>query len=216
MQEINAWLSNSDDFETGKQLYIKYGDNSFFKKTLESYGPTPYNIKKLSAELTALAPAEPAIIDKPTSKIEQSALAHPDTDEPVTSPDPKDTERYLSLKELRSKKYRQIDHNMAALAVSSDQHYRHMTAKQILLLHSQIQDIYRLTDYFDDYNKFPDILVKDEILRTPAEKLQKLWESTSKAKKRLASGKCRNIHKTEKLILKNELKIAELKRKDSK
>ncbi|HEY0177049.1 MAG TPA: hypothetical protein VGC08_11770, partial [Pedobacter sp.] len=68
MQEINAWLSNSDDFEIGKKLYIKYGDNSFFKKTLENYGPTPYNIKKLSAELTALAPAEPANLDKPTPK----------------------------------------------------------------------------------------------------------------------------------------------------
>ncbi|WP_316743418.1 hypothetical protein [Pedobacter antarcticus] len=214
MQEINAWLKDSEDFDKGVELYVKYGTNSFFKTTLIKFGCTPFNIQKLVAELTALAPAAPAPQEPKSASnhivTHQKPLPIPD--EALPAPDPKDTERYLALKELLRIKYRQMDRNRAALAISSDKEYRHLTAKQIMKLDSDIKDIYRLIDYFDAHECFPQ-LTKDEIIRTPTEELQSLWVSNSRAKTRLKSGKCRNIHNTEQLIIKNNIRIEQLKRK---
>ncbi|WP_316780389.1 hypothetical protein [Pedobacter antarcticus] len=214
MQEINAWLKDSEDFDKGVELYFKYGKNSFFKTTLIKFGCTPFNIQKLVAELTALAPAAPA--PQQHTSASNHLVTHqkplPAPDGALPAPDPKDTERYLALKELLRTKYRQMDRNRAALAISSDKEYRHLTAKQIMKLDNDIKDIYRLIDYFDAHERFPH-LAKDEIIRTSAEEIQLLRVSSSKAKKRLDLGKCRNIHKTEQLIIKNNLRIEQLMRK---
>ncbi|MNY48502.1 hypothetical protein D3C86_1838410 [compost metagenome] len=105
---------------------------------------------------------------------------------------------------------------MTALGMSSDQSFLHLTAKQILSLHADISDIYKLIDHYDEYGCFPQITVKDEIIRTPAEEIQLLRQSNSKAKKRLNSGTCKDIDKTKKLIEANNIKIRDLLNKISK
>ena len=204
MQEINAWLNNSGDFKTGMLLYIKYGSNSFFKKTLEKFGETPFNIQKLGAELSALAPTLPA--NQEYQELDADSSKQP----PFPPLCPKETERYLSLKVLQQTKYRQLDHNRAALAISTDKSYRHLTAKQIIKLTDQIRDIYILLDFYEINQKFPDVAAKDNLICTPEEEIQLLRQSNSKAKSRIKKGNCRNLHKTEQLIIKNNKRISEL------
>lgn len=211
MQEINAWLNGERDFNTGSELYAKYGDNSFFKKVLLN-GPAPYTIKKLEAELESLAPAPPAHCDAFKIEIVSSA---PDRHtggqgNPVSNPDPKAMERYLSLKVLLKQTYRQIERNMTVLDISNDEPVLLQTANQILTLHDKIAEIFDLIDFFDEHNRFPDIVVDEEIVKTPEEQRQALYVSTSKAEKRLSSGSCKNQAKTIALIAANKKRIAEL------
>ena len=219
MQEINAWLRSGKDFETGKALYIKYGKNSLFKSLLNTQGATPYNIKKLGADLKDLAPAPPAIsTEAPPISIVATVPppANLQEGEKAEAPQPsvKLMERYLGLKELLKQKYRQLERNMAVLDFSDDPNFLHLTAKQILSLNNQIGDIHDLIDYFDEHGTFPFVEVTEEIIRTPAQELQLLWQSNSKAKRRINSGKCRDIKKTQELIEINNKRISELLGKD--
>jgi hypothetical protein len=216
MQDIHAWLHGDREFYAGIELYEKYGSNGFFLRLLHSDGPTNYNIEKLESELECLAPPLTATFDTTRPLIPDRAQL-PKTeagfdDHPITDPvDLRHYARYLALKELKKNKYRQLDHNMAALGMSNDQTFLHLTAKQILSLHEQISDIYKLLDHYDDFGHFPEIEVKEEIIRTPEEAIQLLWQSNSRAKSRLATGKCRNVAKTEQLIVENNKRIADLK-----
>lgn len=219
MQEINAWLRSGKDFETGKALYIKFGKNTFFKSLLNTQGATPYNIKKLGAELKVLALAPPAIThDAPPTSIVTPAPppAKVQEAEKAETPPPslKLMERYMSLKELLKQKYRQMERNMAVLDFSDDQNFLHLTAKQILSLNAQIGDIHDLIDYFDEHGTFPFVEVIEEIIRTPAQEVQLLRQSNSKAKRRIENGKCRDIKKTKELIEINNKRISELLGKD--
>lgn len=210
MQEINAWLQSKRDFETGKALYIKYGSNTFFKTLLQNHGNTPYNIKKLGAELKALAPASPVLPPPADPQPVSSTSNHP----PKEPPSIKLMERYMSLKELLKMKYRQMERNMAAIDFSDDPQFLHLSAKQILSLHTAIGDIHDLIDYFDEHGTFPTVQLSEEVIRTPEHEIQLLRQSTSKAKRRLASGKCRDLAKTKELIELNDKRIAELLGKD--
>lgn len=211
MQEINAWLQNGRDFNTGAELYNKYGDNSFLKKLLLSE-PTPYTKEKLEAELEALASAQPAIqTDIEFTKIEYEAPVQPDQVEPEkVTVDPKQHARYLSLLELKKNTYRQLENNMVAMRMSSDQSFLHVTAKQILALHSKISEIYRLIDYYDQNGSFPLIKIQEAVVRTPAEEIQLLRVRISRAKGRLKAPNCRDEQKTLKLIEANRNRIAVL------
>jgi hypothetical protein len=222
MQEINAWLLKKD-FEQGKLLYIKYGTNSFFKTLLQS-GPTPFNVKKLGVELTALAPVSPAKQDAPQPQIDEhrppvklkggalvtaaaahqlSVISKPTTKSPANLP------KYLELKELLKNTYRQLERNMAELDISENESYLHLSAKNILSLDQKKRDIYKLLDYYDEHECFPD--VKQKVIRTPTEEIQLLMQSTSKAKTRLKSPKCRDIEATRQLIENNNKRISELR-----
>ncbi len=221
------WLRSGKDFEAGKSLYLTYGTNSFFKSLLNNQGATPYNVKKLGADLKALAPAPPAI-DKKAPRVyvpECNASISPEmvtvSPESVTEtkekgilplPSPtgitSDYPKYLQLKEHLKNAYRQLERNRTELDLGTSQPILHLCAKQILSLHGKIQDIWKLIDYYDAEDRFPEVIA--EIIRTPAEEIQLLRQSTSKAKKRLNSGTCRDIPATQDLITKNNKRIIEL------
>jgi hypothetical protein len=228
MQEINAWLLKKD-FEQGKSLYMKHGTNSYFK-TLLHQGPTPFNVKKLGAELKALAPVSPAAVNQKAttnpvviSEIDKSVIKHADngiitpdivtkvvqTDipEPPTK-SPSDFQKYLELKELLKATYRQMERNMAELDISENESYLHLCAKNIISLNEKKRDIYKLLDHYDQYECFP--AIKQTIIRTPADQIQLLRVSTSKAKDRLKSPTCRDVKATKQLIENNNKRILEL------
>jgi len=46
-QEILKWFTSDRQYESGKQLYMKYGGNLSFKVTLNRIGNTPDNFKFL-------------------------------------------------------------------------------------------------------------------------------------------------------------------------
>jgi len=206
MQDINAWLLSDKNFEVGKTLYLKHGGNSFFKTLLAS-GPTPYNIKKLDAELKSLAPAAPAIPDK-TAVLPSDQRSVEQYEVKSIPKDPDDFARYLDLKELLKSTYRQLERNMIELDLESKQSMLHLISNNILSLHQKIQDIYKLLDHFDEHETFP-TSGKIDIVRTPAAQIQLLRVSNWKARKRLQAG-CRDKEVTEKLILDNNAKIIEL------
>jgi hypothetical protein len=226
MQEITAWLQNKD-FEQGRVLYMKYGTNSYFKTLLES-GPTPFNVKKLGAELKGLAPVSPASTTTrvSTNEIEPSStrrkvpenntstsIPSPPANKPVPAP-AKLMERYLGLKELLKTKYRQLERNMIALDFSEKEEFLLATSKQIISLNDSIGDIHDLIDYFDEHGDFPLIEVQEDLIRTVDQEVQLLRQSNSKAKRRIANGKCRDVKKTNELIELNNKRIAELLGKD--
>lgn len=59
ISRINSWLSDpSRSYDTGVQLYRKYGNNELLKRVF-ARGADRYNHKKLVAELRAICEAEP-------------------------------------------------------------------------------------------------------------------------------------------------------------
>jgi hypothetical protein len=237
MQEINAWLNSGKDFEAGKALYIKYGENSFFKSLLTNQGPTPFNIKKIGAELKALAPAPPAThvqdppaqipfdappslisVRKPPVKAQEAIPVQQPADinagqSEVHTPRTSDYPKYLLLKEQIQTLYRQIERNRTELDLGTDPKLLHLTAKQILSLHAKLQDCWKLVDYFDEHGSFPLVKPTIEEVRaelSPAKEIQMLRQSTCKAKTRLKSPGCRDVEGTKALILKNNQRIIEL------
>jgi hypothetical protein len=224
MQEINAWLRSGKDFETGKALYIKYGKNSLFKSLLNTQGATPYNIKKLGADLKDLAPAPPAIsTDAPPISIvatvpppaneQEGEKAEPSN--PYTAPTNNTSEypKYLQLKDYIQKLYRQIERNRTELDLGTNPAFLHQTAKQILSLHGKLQDAWKTVDYYDEHGRFPALKPTTEEVRaelSPADEIQLLRQSTSKAKTRLKNPKCRDVEATKALIQKNIQRIKEL------
>lgn len=221
MQEISAWLNNGRDYDTGVELYEKYGDNGFFKILLKS-GATPYIIDRLEVELEGLAPDAPAIPD--TSNPENlddtphapASLGIPEIPiNPKIPVDIKQHTRYMGLKELQKNLYRQMEHNRTALGMSADQSFLHVTAKQIISLDFKIRDVWCLIDHYDLNGSFPVVQVKEEVIYTSEEKIQLLRVSNSKANRRLKSGKCQNISKTESLIDKNNKEINLLLKKQN-
>jgi hypothetical protein len=214
MQDINAWLESDRSFKIGSELYAKYGTNSFLKKLLLS-NPTPYVIQKLEAELIALAPARPARTDKPQPEIETANL--PQKNEGGSPPiDKKSMERYLLLKSDLKLKYSQLQRNMVALDLLTDESALLQTSTSILTLQDKISDIYDLVDFFDAHKQFPDIQTKAEPIKTSKQELQALYVSASRAKARLESGKCRNVKTTTSLLERTNKRIAEIRERDSR
>jgi hypothetical protein len=207
MQEINAWLQGGQIFTDGVQLYDRYGKSNFLK-TLFANGPTPYNIEKLAAELIALAPTPPAIvevkseIEKPKDKVEEVENI---VKKQVSNPE--NHKIYLAFLEQQKTLYRQLERNMVELDLQKSESILFATAKQILHLHKKITGNYFLIDYFDEHGYFPHQEVK-AALKTDA--MQLLQQSISKAKRRLKSGKCRDAQQTNDLIAEQTKKLMEL------
>lgn len=226
MQEINAWLLSEQNFVKGVALYTRYGTNSFFKGLLQSAGPTPYNIQKLSAELTKLAPASPAIPEIPTipeipnnpDQEQTSNTPQPTTQQGVqrTSETPHrkptnghDHSRYLKLLARRDEVVRQLDRNMAALDFSTDQHVLHQTAKQILRLHQTKQELWAQIDHYQTHGLFEPVEVKEAPSRE--KQMQLIYQSICKARKRLADPNYKDKKKTLLLIEQKQKQLEELK-----
>lgn len=219
MQEINAWLLSEQNFVKGVALYTRYGTNSFFKGLLQSAGPTPYNIQKLSAELTMLGAASPAIPEIPdNSVIPEIPERNPSTNaEPVnTAKAPRqvnqngrDHSQYLKLLARRDEVVRQLDRNMAALDFSTDQHVLHQTAKQILRLHQTKQELWAQIDHYQTHGSFEPIEVKEAPSRE--KQMQLIYQSICKARKRLADPHYKDKEKTMLLIEKKQKQLEELK-----
>lgn len=196
MQEINKWLTGSREFEQGAKLYQKHGDNGFFKLLLKD-GATPYNIERLAAELEKLAPPPPA--EEPENIKEEKPeinLA--------------DVELKLQIEAEIKTTYRQLDFNRAILTQSDKKEILHETAKQILKLRKKLNEYWFLIDYFEDNGHFPKQKVGKKY--TQKEAIQYLWQSNSKAKKRLQNPDItpEQRERTEKLIADNNAKIKEL------
>lgn len=216
MQEINAWLNSDQDFSTGSALYEKYGTNTYFKKVLLSHGATPYNERKLVAELSDLAPATPAVetIDKTKPTIE---AAPPDLlrceDQEITKvvAIPKEYQRYLGLKSELKQCYNQVQRLMAILDLSNDMLILRDAAGQLVRLNDRIVDIYRKIDFYDENGHMPEPAIIDKADKTLQQELQALYVSTSKAETRLKSPTCRDKNKTKLLIAENRKRIEEIK-----
>lgn len=204
MQEINAWLQSSQNFYDGVKLYGTYGKSNFLK-TLFASGPTPYNIEKLEAELKAIAPTPPAL-----KKLTVESLNLPVNVAPFENIVKKQVSNsenhkvYLALQEQQKTLYRQLDRNMIELDLQKNELVLKETAKQICFLHKKIQKNYFNIDFFDEKGFYPG---QEEKPQLKTDEIQRLQVSLSKAKKRLSSGKCRDIQQTQDLITEQTEKL---------
>ncbi len=208
MQDIKAWLSGDRDFERGAELYGKYGQNSFFKELLTA-GPTPYNEKKLGEELEALLPSEPASVSDNESPVAKKDTLQEIEVVPQTHRSnfqrAEDHSRYIALCNRRDQIVQQLDRNMAALDFSTDRTVLHETAKQILRLNQQKQEIWAQIDHYQKNQSFE---AKEPVKeKSREEKMQLIYQSISKARKRLADPAYQDKPRTQKLI---EKKLKEL------
>ncbi|MCX2473564.1 hypothetical protein OQZ33_04385 [Pedobacter sp. MC2016-05] len=209
MQDFNAWLQSGQNYDVGLALYAKHGQSDFLKK-LFADGPTPFNKSKLVAELSKLAPTPPAIpeilkipvTELSESKAEQSELAEFE----AKKQNAENHKYYLAFQEDNKTLYRQIERNMFMLDASIEQPILLTTAKNILHLHKKIKDNYRMIDHFDEVGYFP--FQKTKVLLT--DEAQLIYQSLSKARKRLASGICKDAVKTKKLIESKLARLAEI------
>jgi hypothetical protein len=212
MQEINAWLLSEQDFFKGVALYIEHGSNTFFKDLLKSAGPTLYNIQKLCAELTKLAPTSPAITEDPTetTQLTTQHVAQPKSESQLPKPtNGHDHSRYLKLLTRRDEIVRQLDRNMAALDFSTDKNALHQTAKQILRLHQTKQELWAMIDHYQQHGSFEPVEFKEPPSRE--KKMQLIYQSICKARKRLADPNYDDRKKTQLLIDSKLKELEELK-----
>jgi hypothetical protein len=204
MQDIFAWLQNSQDFNVGAVLYKKYGQNSFFKKLLND-GPTQFNKVKLVAELTAILATAPPAKEKPFPKKDKDPVKeNPEQKEPNIQ----DHIRKLELDEYAKKLYRQLDFNRAILTQTNKEVVLHETAKQILKIRKELIKVFVLINYYDENGYLP----KQAVVKNYShkEKIQLLRQSNSKAKKRLENPECKDREQTLKLIEENNKQIIAL------
>jgi hypothetical protein len=203
MQDIQAWLSGNQDFETGAKLYMKYGNNSFFKNMLQA-GPTPYNKTKLVSELQNLALATPAIKQEPKVPQPEQEV------KPIIKPELNEADhlKYIQLKNHVQTLYRQLDRNQAMLDLSEKQQILFDTARQIVSLRKKIVDTWAIINFYEENGYFYKEPIKKEF--TVKEQIQHLRASISKAKQRLSKENCLDREKTEQLIIHNKNKILEL------
>ncbi|MNK47617.1 hypothetical protein D3C87_664290 [compost metagenome] len=206
MQDITAWLQGTKDYSIGLDLYAKYGTSSFLKQIFAN-GPTPFNIEKLEAELTSLAPP-PAPLPE-ASKVKELVPVELNETPPLTRENyiPNNEYRYNRIKDEIKKKYKQLERNMWVLADSKKETTLHLTAKQILKLNDEISDAYRLIDYYDKHNVFP-----DQVVYVPVtDRKQLLMVRINRAKKRLNAPNCKNPEATKALIHRHETELAKLR-----
>lgn len=202
MNDIQSWLSSTGDFATGIKLLEQYGGSSFYIKLFKTQGPTEFNNKKLRSELEKIIPDQapvimPSVIDIPnrTNSVQKKVT----NDDQLT---------YLRLMKQRDETYRQLDHNNAALDLSTDQDVLYETALKLKSLWFKLQEIWAKIDFYKEHGFFPLPEPEKEVV-TP--EIQRLYVSINKAEKRLQKPDCRNQYKTEALLKQKRERLQQLK-----
>lgn len=196
MEKIKQWFNSNMDYADGVALYLQFGNNAFLKQRFQVNSDS-YNRKKLNEELEKLAGE--------TTHINPKEEGRPPQKNNLDA----DTSKYLALKKNRDEVVKQIERNMAVLDLSTSKKNLFETAKQILKLHQRKTELWSQIDFFDQYGHFEPLPAKKEI---PKEKeIQLLYQSISKANKRLANPAYKNRTKTQELRDKQLARLNELK-----
>lgn len=202
MQDIQAWLQSGCDYVQGINLLEKYGGSPFYIKLFRVQGPTPFNIKELRAEIDKLnlepitQPAAPVLDSPNRTNFVQKKVSN---DDQLT---------YLRLLKQRDETYRQLDHNNAALDLSTNQDVLFITALKLKSLWFKLQEIWAKLDFYKEHGCFPEDEPVKEVI-TP--EIQRLYVSINKAEKRLLKPDCRNRFKTEALLKLKRERLQQLK-----
>ena len=196
MEKIKQWFNSNMDYADGVALYLQFGNNAFLKQRFQVNSDS-YNRKKLNEELEKLAGGKTHINPKEEAPPPQkNNLAV-------------DSQKYLALKKNRDEAVKQIERNMAVLDLSTSKKILFETAKQLLKLHQRKTELWAQINFFDQYGHFEPLPAKKEI---PKEKeIQLLYQSISKANKRLANPAYKNRTKTQELREKQLARLNELK-----
>ncbi len=202
MDDIQLWLNSPADFVGGIKLLEKYGGSAFYIKLLKAQGPTEFNNKKLRTELVKILPTQAPIIPVPVADI---PIRTNIVQKKVTNDDQL---TYLRLMKQRDETYRQLDHNNAALDLSTDQDVLYETALKLKSLWFKLQEIWAKIDFYKENGFFPEAEAEKEVI-TP--EIQRLYVSINKAEKRLQKPDCRNKYKTEALLKQKRERLQQLK-----
>lgn len=209
MQEITRWLAGDQNFVEGRMLYERYGASELLKKLFRS-GPTPFNVVKLREGLESLAPALPADVPEPIPHIIRS----PNNVQSPAAKEAEDFARYLRLKKERDEIIRQLDRNMSMLDMLQEQEDLFRTAREIIKLNDKKENAWMLIDYYDAHKQFPDNCPEQDTpeVKTREQKMQSIYESICRARKRLADPNCKTPVKTRALIEKKIKELEEIKK----
>ncbi|MDB4919841.1 hypothetical protein [Mucilaginibacter sp.] len=186
MQDVAAWLLTKD-YEAGVLLYAKYGTNSFLKQKFGN-GPDEYNVKKLFEVLSALSPMS----EKSESPKVAAVVAIP------KNSNPDHAKKYLDLLKKKEKLYMELNILMGDKHHLPEGEELRICCTQILIKHQALRECWALVDHYQEHQSFPAEKPFKEI--DPDTEIQYLRQTISKAKARIAGGKCRNVDQTQKLI----------------
>lgn len=222
MQKIKAWFQNGCAYDTGVELYIKYGDNSFLKKQFAK-GFTSFNdftlkaeLRKILSVLTSIVPVPAVLIPRETGELKKFASAHEFLAKPTEidlSPVIDKTElnkRYLQLIKKKERLYMELNVHMGERHHLPEGFLLHDCARSILTKHQQLTEIWTLIDHYQVHQKFPEEIRDEKLAIDPEKEIQLLRSAISKANSRLKKENCRNRLTTQKTLEGNQARLNEL------
>ena len=206
MQVIADWLLNGT-YEAGVMLYKKYGTSDFLKKKLAVHRDEV----RLRDELQQLAPK--TLLPVPDKKTLQKPLTTP----PPIATNHAEAKEHLFLLKKRDNIYRELNSLMAERPFTPAGAELLRVARTILLRNQALMEIWAKLDYYAENGTFvAEPIIERQQFAPTKESVQLLRQTISKAKARIASGKCRNLEQTQLLLKasgeKLSVMLAELKK----
>jgi hypothetical protein len=153
--EITKYLADSSaSFETGKELYLKYGTNETRKSMLVKFGNQPYNVKNIRAWLKELVPVATVGVERGISIVHKAK--EPIKEDKAINKEDKKVRRYApgelpdELEKLRVQNgalYKQMSINTALFEKVRQAERAELRATNILY-DNQIRENWRVIDHW--------------------------------------------------------------------
>jgi len=140
--EISDWLSGKQDYNTGVELYKKYGTNNYLKE-LFAEGEDDYNREKLTEELQQLGRDV-----KPVYKFKRT-LSDPEED---FSKLPEVVQNWIEAAKLL---FKQNAHRQSMLCNLPGKQERGELAHKILAVDDELQELYWKIDFYKITKELP-------------------------------------------------------------
>lgn len=157
MKELIQTFLDNPIYEVGVEIYRRYGSNNFLKQLFE-YGYSARNLERLTEELKQLQEAEKPALSETKEVFElkfTNVITNVNENKKLPSELDDAPERIKKAIENRKLLYAEARILKATLPEEQDQEKRRDMCFQILSLFRKINDIWKLTNYYDDNLKLP-------------------------------------------------------------
>lgn len=203
-QEINSWLNSDRDFNTGVQLYARFGHSQNLSRILQRSEECPEHIDTLVYELSQISD-EPAV--EPGKRSTPSAVPHfaPVENKAVIPKGDYSGDDALLFEQIKEKlKYRDILHASMSDKEKSDEQ-RLEIALLILDISDKITEEYERHDHFKKHGVLPPA-IEPVTEKEPVQEVEKMtpvqlinWKNNVRTKISYYKKQCNNPHLASKL-----------------
>ena len=212
MEEIiNTWIANQD-YQSGVEIYRRFGDSAFMLKMFEN-GESNFNRKKLIDELTDLLPEKQTNTVVPVL-VEKAEIRHALEDDSKRLSE-KSTAPPEIKEAIKRRKYlyataREKHGNLKLLANKGDveQEERRLLAVSILEKFDEINELWNKTTFYDERGRLPVEKLNPEVDFSGADtiELNKKWLTNYKYAKRAVKNPRQKKQVAQRILANQEIK----------